>query len=530
MNIFKLSLILLIATTSSVCTAQVNEQQRQRRRAFVEDLLKGLLESQLDNNPKGMTPRPGDGQPPFGIPNVQPNKRMLDAREYFGAMSQTSNNLIGSLRQLESTSPSYRPMLADSLQIKAEIDALNQLANRYPDVQPLLPRFKKFDHDWRLLSYQLNQVGGLDNRCKRDIRRIDDYQAKLCGIFGVQPQIDRNRLVQLAASLNVSFEHLLQDIYYDMRAEPRMPTLIKQGRQLYVQINNSSTLINRGSYQQIVDAYRDCTTQWRKFNAQLGDFPSERIRRDIQSIDELGREISEQLWLPVEMDRSYIASLCKSINKDAEFVLENISMAQLLKSEAPGQLISAAREFQNNCNGFYASINSGKAREELRWEFQAFGTKWQALQVLMGQFDNPRIQRRLEEIENSMQVLTQTFGGGPVLTRHMLENILGELDDYVSDLSHEIHHLVEVPKYDRNFHNRICGLSDRLHDSIHKYRNQVLSRRKFDSNRELNQIFSDWSELKPLINQCQPQDRREINKFRSLIEPLMVKLQVVFVS
>jgi hypothetical protein len=41
-------------------------------------------------------------------------------------------------------------------------------------------------------------------------------------------------------------------------------------------------------------------------------------------------------------------------------------------------------------------------------------------------------------------------------------------------------------------------------------------------------VFVQWKSLKPMIDQCQPKDKLAFAQYRSQIEPLMVKLQVVF--
>jgi len=130
--IVPLSLAFLIGF-SSFADAQ---DQRARRRALVEDLLRGLIDSQVPDQPDPRYSQPRQSQPRPGVPRVpQPRPRptvkpvvvevtptMLTARKSFTKWNTACGQLITEIRQHEIESPQLRPLLGDALKVQANID------------------------------------------------------------------------------------------------------------------------------------------------------------------------------------------------------------------------------------------------------------------------------------------------------------------------------------------------------------------------------------------------------------------------
>jgi hypothetical protein len=128
-----------------------------------------------------------------------------------------------------------------------------------------------------------------------------------------------------------------------------------------------------------------------------------------------------------------------------------------------------------------------------------------------------------------MQTLKQTFGEPPVMDQYALSQLTTNLHALCKQTSKDVHRRITSRKYDNRFHDQICGAADQLSDSARQLHQRVLRKpNSIASRNELNDLFVQWRTLKPLINQCQEQDKLALNQYRSQIEPLMVKLQVVF--
>ena len=169
--IIPLSLAILVGV-SSLADAQ---DQRARRRAFVEDLLRGLIDSQTPNEPEYRRTQPGIPQARPGVPGrapqpkqprpkrvvVEASPKMVKARKTFNKWNETTGLLIEEIRLHEYESPQLRPLLGDALKVKADIEVLCRKSQLYPNLAPLQNEFKVLDADWRMLSYRLKSSGAL---------------------------------------------------------------------------------------------------------------------------------------------------------------------------------------------------------------------------------------------------------------------------------------------------------------------------------------------------------------------------------
>ncbi len=541
-----LPLIVISLISCDVSLAQVTQEQRNRRRALVEDLLKGLIESQTE--PQRAAPMPGRNVRPDTFPKNNSGRRnpnsarrpgngvvieasadMLTARRDLKSWSRASNDLVRELRNREHESPVLRPYLADAMKTQASINALIIKAELYPTLPPLVNDFGAIDRDWRVLSHRLKQSGALDTECVGLVNSIGEMDTQLCGLFRIEPQLNRQELMRLTTELNANYKHLLQDVYYQTRGTPGGKTVLRRGQELYTVINESSALIPRGSYDSIVAAYKNCNARWREFSGSLRKIPDQRIRRDIQEIETLGGQIHEQLWLPVELDRDYINHLTSTIGQDANRVFDSVSVSQILQCEQPGMVLNSVREFNQTCESFARTVATGRSQRDLGWDFKLFQNQWNKIHDTFHDLRDPQIDQQLDDIDYAMGTLRNIFGEGPVIDHQMMTQIARNLDQLCHQLNDDIHRRVDRRRYDKGFQRNICSQSDSLHELVHDLHRDVVSKRGGTIDRQqLTNIFGQWVALRPLINECKPEDLNTFREIRRQIEPLMVKLQVVF--
>jgi hypothetical protein len=218
-----------------------------------------------------------------------------------------------------------------------------------------------------------------------------------------------------------------------------------------------------------------------------------------------------------------------SIQRDADIAMEQVSLKQILASPSPGSLINCARDFQNQCRRFTAKLNSNADIDSLIWDFKAFANQWQNLNGHFANLGVPAVSQTCLQVDSGFQVLQGTFGSGPAIDRHGLTGICAELDQ----LSDQLHLVVEartVNGYTPAFHNQICDLSNAFHQSLHSMHEHAISNRRHDSfiQADVRAAVANWSQLRPLISRCKGSERATLNQLRAQIDPLMVKLQLVF--
>lgn len=530
--------IALLTLFGSVANAQ-NPQ----RRELLQGLLKGLIESQLDQGrgsprqqpyppqgrpgQRGPIPQPGRNIPGGTVVTVEVSKTMLNARQSLGRWNTASASLVEELRRHEHKSPQLRPLLADTMRFQASIGGLCRRAELAPTIGPLKNDFAALDRDWRLISNRIQTTRGIPTNCQGFVTTINDLDRQLCDVFQLEPQVNRRELNRLATTMSNDFDHLLRGLHYS-RGSKGNQKLIRDGQQLQAKIGQAASLVSRGSYTDLVNAYTTCLKDWRKFSHRVLKLRDERLKFSIQHIEDNGRLIQEQLFIPVELDRGYLASVTAGLAIDSEQLFQNISMADLLKQKNPLQTINQGREFSVACVKLNQDIEANVPEDQLAWSYLAFSKNWDAVHQSLHGIKSPVIDRRLEGITLTVNSLGEVLGGHAVLSHDELVHLFSDLDALCRQVAFDAHQYIDEPRYTAAFHNQTCGGFDELQRQAYAiHRDCVNPTYKVDP-KTLQPMFQQWDKLRPLFKQCKGADKNRFNKYRQDIEPMMVKLQILY--
>jgi hypothetical protein len=522
----------------SCCFAQ------ERRREFIQGLLQGLIESQLQNSQgQRQAGSPNLNYPPGRIPNgfpqgdfipttpriSAPTARLVKVRKQLGQMSSQCDEVITEIRTHEAQAPQLRGILADCLQVKASVDVLVRQSRRCDTVQPILQRCAVVDRDWRGIHYQLQQVRGLDAGCRRCIDKFHDQCNRLCEVLEIEPHFDRIELARLTSALTTSVEHLVQDLYYDLQQHKHRDKIVRNGQELYSKMVQTSPLIQRANGDQLSKVYQSSQRDWRKFSHSLRRHMTPRLAQDVRKIEDLFGQIYSVLWLPPDLDREYLCDVVGTCNGHVDRLLHKMTVAQLLQCQSPGSVMNSAREFKRHCALLTEAIQSGKSIDDLLWDYQAFDNHWAKFNGHLLEIKSEHANRCSADVASSAMILGQTFGTGPVINRSTLLRIGRDLDHLTHQLSDGIHQHVTAVSYPA-LHQAMCGGCDLLHKRAHQLHQHIVSSRpnRIDIQRFATPLYEQWVQVRPMINKCQPEHRQEFLAIRSQIEPLMVKLQVAY--
>ena len=545
---------------SSSSIAQVPDQRRAHRRTFVEGLLRGLLESELEAQnqrpsqgpnlrfPKvNVRPTPGlpaptqvplikrkpaPGQPVAGQPGRrlevgQPRRQpviikdpnIAGIRQILQQWSEESDHLIDDLRQLEFNNPSVRPLLADALQLRVNIDLVARRAQNSINSNYLIDEVRTIDQKWRMLNYRLQNVPAAIHQSRQCIASCGKFNQQLGTIFGLQPQFDNQQVLQLNSELATDLNHLARDLRYEIREEPACTNMINQCRAIYSTIQQSPPPIRRGDYNTVLKLYKLGLGQWRTLNRQISAYPSQRLRHQVQDIESIGRQIQEQLYIPYEIDRDYLAQLSTNVGTSSNNVFRQISLENLLTLENPAAVLDAARSFQQQCDRFSTSIRSKVPADQLLIDFGQFESTWNGMRDQCSVIKNPALGLELDEIHYSMQTLHEAFGTQPLLDHGSMVRLTIELED----LTHQLENL------SGNAPSNIQRSAKRLHKRCYDLNKRVLADRLYDPKLgRLKQLFEFWVDFKNDLSGYQGRNAGVLNEYRRRIEPLMVKLQVIY--
>ena len=528
-----LSLILIVAA-SQPATEALAQNARNNRRAFVEDLLRGLIDSQHTQTPNSRgnnRGNQGQGRQPGQQVIVEASPKMRSVRENLKAMAGQYDILIRQLQPLEQQSPYFRPLMADALQVRAEVDSLSRKAQVYPTIDTLVPDYQRIDRDYRVLTQRLRQSHQLSDPVTRCLEKITQIDTKLCGLFEIEPQIDRRELLRLTTALRGDFQHLLQDIYYETNRRPELTPVLNDGKRLYANINQATGLISSAAYPTIVASFKGCHEQWRNFNRQLYPYADERLLRDLQQIESHGAQIRNQLYLETELDREYLAFLASSVNTGTVGVLDLVTVNHLLKSKDPNQMLGNARELCQMSETLKKNIVGGQSVGDLAWDYRLFDVQWLNMHDQLASLQDAKINQRLSDINYTVATLRQSLGEGSGLSIDQMTQMTARLDQLTYQLDREIDRIMASGGYDSGFARQARREAHKLQVAVHDLQSNIAAGQSVKAvSGQVRQVYRSWDKTKLRMAKLKDADQRALYRFDSQIEPTMVKLKLVFAN
>lgn len=536
--------------------AQPPARVRQRRRNLVEGLLRTLIESQeeeevarghhdhdygpgqpgkprvvIQRGPLNSRPAP---QRPVKVVSATP--QMTKARTQLVTLNRACGTLVEELSVEQQYVPQVKPLLADCLSIQAASQVLMQRAKVYPEVKVIRDDCRRLDRKWRVLAHRLKRVRNLNKRCQEQIEIVDDCGTQLCSACDYQPQFDRTRVITLTNSLAVDMRHLTQDVYHEVNTIPEGPQLLQDCKVLYSQVNQSQALARTGSYDDIVGRYKNSQSQWRKLSRQLARCKSERIVHHVHEIEQIGQQFQDQLWIPVEIDMQFIQDLIVSIDADTRGAFSNITLDEFLGAKPLCQAATACLEFRESVQKMTEIFQQNPTLEDLQWDFRSLDVQWTELQQLVRQFGSPQLQLHLDNIDGAMISARQYLGDTPVITQPQLVEVAGDMNQLCHDMNTQVQDIVVAPGYDRNFSRDVRTSCSELQVAIQDLHQTAVTecvRSHMRAKPQADRVLQLWGGVKrnikkTLAGRCTPEQRRQCLAARNQLEPLMVKLQVVY--
>ena len=521
--------LLVFACIAFLPNATEAQDRRERRRQLVEDLLRTLVESGQESHEARDHRQYGPKSVELVVPQnkVKVTPQMVELRRHVGSLQSEADLLITSLRGQGGSVPQLRPLLADAIHIRAELDVFGIRCQKFPSIEPLRDEFLGLDNRWRKFNHQLRHVHALSPQCVTCLDKVHGHHQSACDVFGIQPQIDRQRLGQLATEMHADIKHLNRDLYYEFARHPQMQEMIRDGQQLQNQIVQYAPLIRRGNYDTIVSAYKQCQKSWRGFSTKVCRLPSERVRHDVARIEDLGHQFMEELWLTPELDHEYLGNTCSWVDDEMNKILGEITLADLLQCKNPATVLSAAKSFQSRCGTFAKCIDDKYAFDRLVPEYRLFEESWTEMDTQCRVLEKPEIVSRLDEIKVSITRFQPIFGSGPAISDDLMIRLAADWNQ----LSDQIH--ADVLKFDKkaylgNTHRDLCNSCEKMSRKVRRLNQLVAKRSRKEYRKQLDGCFDQWKDVKVHLNKCPIDHRRKVAKARSQVEPLIVKLQLAY--
>lgn len=520
--IFAVAGIGLVSTSlGTVAAAQPNE----RRRDFVDGVLRVLVETQV------LPYLARDGQPPPD-PRLPADPRCREARIALEEFSAKSGELIATLRQEVGVRPELRPLLGDAIAVKAMTDILLRRFEAQPDMTLLADGFLVVDQHWRTLATRLDGSFAVSATCRECVRTLNACGGRVCQRLGIGPQVDREQIVQLLATLTGHLRGLLDDVAGAPQRSRDSQALLIEGQRLQMQVSLLMGNASRpGPYAEFLSQYRAVYKDWRALADRLRSLDLRDGERHIRRINHVHRQLHEVLWIPYEMDRASLARCAATLNRNVDAVCERISLKMLLATPDAAGVFEAARELRSMCTDFSQAAAGQDSLDSLRWDFRPLDVQWQQFLAGFQGLAAPELSQHLAYVDDNFLAVQELLGITPLVDIEQAVELAGQVDSLTDLLSHDLaERLGPSSRYPQQFRREALAAAEAVHKSSHQLHDDLLRRPQPESIRKNSEgLSAAWQALQEYVGKLDHRDRAVVTRNYERLAPAMARLQMMFV-
>jgi hypothetical protein len=201
--IWRRSLILMFVIMA-YCRTPAMAQRNEAGKEIAKDLLRALIESQLERQGRESY-GPGRPVPPVigEIPRpTQATREMIQIRRILASMSQDTNPLSAVVSEEGRQNPDLRRLAADMIQFQGIVRAGQQRAERENNHLAMQLAIQNMDRDWKPLAHQIGTTRSSSVTLRQTAERISPLDVQVCQIPGIRDQFNMRELVRAADVLS----------------------------------------------------------------------------------------------------------------------------------------------------------------------------------------------------------------------------------------------------------------------------------------------------------------------------------------
>jgi hypothetical protein len=499
---------------------------RTQRREQVEHLLQSLIDSQLGS----VSDSPSGGAAIRSDQSLGP--QMRGAQANLAGLSQELSNLVSQLHADVDRVAGVRSLLGDLLRVSASATVLSRRATTVRDIGALRNEYRELDQNWRLLSFRLNQLRGIDTRTKGQIQRCDNFNARLGDLFDVDPQMDQDKLVQQVTQLSNDILDLVDDVDVRVDDPNRRQELLIDGQRVYAQTRRLIRLVSADeSHDVIRQEYEASNRLWSPFANKIRALDDRELTRQLLRIQAVDRSIQELLWMTPGVDPKELENITTVLQRDLDELFDGITLRELAElTSGRDRVVAAASEFYSACNDFAECVRNGDNNNTLAEVYDYLNDHWQRFASVTRGVDSRETRQQLREIERGVIELRNAIGVQPALDRQRGIELAGSLENLADHLLGDIERIFSSgARYPQDFQSR-CLTAAREFRNTSRLLNQDLV--QGENQRSLRQrcdeLTLNWEALMAYTTRLPESEQSHLNAVRRRIAPLLVDLQTMF--
>ncbi len=511
----------------------------------VDDLVRTLIDndvqnrSQLQNN-SYYNPLQPTTLPPGYSPNpnlTNPTREMLAARNVLANVSRDADQLAILLGDDLQRVPGVRPYLDDVLRLRGRVALLAQRSQQLNDHQAILPDLQELDRTWRLLSYRLSQLRGLNPRTITQIQQLNTYAKQLGHAFEIAPQLDRQNLLRATAELAADLHNLMGDIEIEVPRSQQQIDLLLRGRRIEQQARLvANTVADTGDYQTVIGQYREFQRVWQPYATDLRPLNNRYLERGVRRVNDVDNSIHELLWMPKQIDADKLLYLSSVLKRDVDDFFVRAPLKLMIKLPNSDQVLTVSDEFYGVCENFTDIAQRGGDPQQMVDAYRYIEDSWRAFSGLFQHLESQAAQQVLLEIGNDITTMGQALqvqGGGNNnggYNQHNVVEIAASLDNLARHLENDIGQWLSVRTV--NYRDNALHDAAQFRQSCQRI-HEMLTLPTSDPRevaREADQLTRDWKFVYEDIQRCNTAEKPHLQRAASQISPQVVELRTLLVQ
>lgn len=522
-SLILLSGFLLLGLTGNVARAQ---SDRERRREFVEGLLRTFVEAQIERHVGPRHPHPPHVKPARVSPDM--NK----ARATLAGFSEESRRLLSALHADAGRVSTPRRHMGNAFRVNAAATALANQAAASGQLGELVEDVRILDREWRLMSHRLQQVEGLGEACRRSMQQLDRYDRELCALFGIQPQIDYRELLRTADSLATDLRYLVQDIEVELGRSSKYRVLVLEGRRVEQQARYLADAIEEERpYDAIVVEFKKFHSAWQAFAAKLWTVNNRYLERSMRRIEEVDRQMHGLLLLPRPIDHRHLQHLTEVLTARVDDLFNKVTLSMLVELPGTENVLNTAGEFYGVCQHFADETKAKSPPEQLREEFQWIEEAWPALSGCFRNAKNAEVVNLLKEIEQTFLAMRDALYIQTVFDIRIAIQLAASLESLTEHLEADLRQSVaNSSRYQPSFRAQAMKCCTDVKSAAHQLHEDLTGGRELAELRSrCDDLSRNWAHFCDAhVAQLQANERLRLGRQVMRVTSTVVELQTMF--
>lgn len=515
--------LVMVAILAHAATGQT---QSDRRRQFVQGLLKTFIESQL---PDEKTPAAASQ------PRREATRHAPQIREATRLLTQASDEmslLVGALQADIYRAQGVRQLLSLAMSVNADAAVLARRLARAHDVESLREPLRNLDQNWRTLEYRLSQTDNLSANTLGHIERIRQYETRLAEMFGVQTQVDLAAILEHATQMRMSLRNLLEDIRFEIPDASQANQLLQDGRDTwdYLQLFLQTTRSNP-SYEDLKQDWNRVETEWVRYERRLRGVNNRFIQRQSQRLTDSTRQIHSLLYLSAgQIDRENLIHVTRLLQRDVDQLLRRVNLKMLSELPAARRFaIDAAADVATSCQDLLDVLEAGDSLDIVSDLYLFTYDEWQRLSLALQGITSQQARQSIRDIEESLGELRSALGIQLDFDRSQATELAAAILSDARHFQEDMRDFFGRPnRYSRAFQTESLQAAAQFHASARQLYSGLSNGEKLRTLKsECANMSAAWNALNQFVPRLEPAEQARLQRTRRQLTPQVIEMQTL---